>query len=351
VTYRRLGLLALCLTLISFVSVSAQTDDLYTIAELVEMDDRLTTMSDLLSRFEDLQALLNDPSGEFTLLSPVDGAWTYVDAEGIEVDLTSAIADPVFAEALLRYYIVPTDVSEAGYDLPIEYGTMLPGYSIAAVYDETMRIVFNYSSIETNGLPLPAENGGIVLLNSGLPISYFSEMGRVYASPARFTASGVPLPSESERSVTDALTEAGDFTMMLRLFAAFPQITQRLDNGGLYTLVVPTDAALLDSGWSALLEQYMADPSEEAYALTFLKARVWAGYFDQVALRRLVGQEGRTISIQTLGLYDLAFLTAFDQETGTADNVLRVYGKPINEQPILADNAIIYVQDQLDVPG
>jgi hypothetical protein len=95
----------------------------------------------------------------------------------------------------------------------------------------------------------------------------------------------------------------------------------------------------------------MADPSQEAYALTFLETRIWAGYFDEAALRRLVGQEGRTISIQTLNSYGPALLTAVDEKTGTVDDVLRVYGKPINEPPILADSVIIYVQEQLDVPG
>jgi hypothetical protein len=348
--YKRLILLALCLALTSFVSVSAQTDQRYTIAELVAREEGLTTMFGLLSRFQDLQALLNDPAGEFTLLSPLDGAWTYVDSEGVEVDLTSEIADPVFAEALLRYYIVPTPVYEAGYDLPIEYGTMLPGYSIAAVYDEAMRTVFNGSSVEVDRLPMPAENGRIVLLESGLPILRFSEMGREYASPARFTASGVPRPLESDRSVTDALTEAGSFTIMLRLLAAFPETAQRLENGGLYTLIAPTDAALIDSGWSALLEEYMADRSLESYAHSFLKSSIWAGYFDAAALRRFVSG-GFEISIQTLNTDDAAFLNGFDRETGAIDGVPRVYGQPINEQPILADSVIIHVQEQLDVPG
>jgi uncharacterized surface protein with fasciclin (FAS1) repeats len=348
--YKKLILLALCLTLTGFVSVSAQTDQRYTIAESVARTEGLTTMFDLLSRFEDLQALLNDPAGEFTLLSPVDGAWTYIDAEGVEVDLTSEIADPVFAEALLRYYIVPTRVYQAGYDLPIEYGTMLPGYSVAAVYDEDMRTVFNGSSIEVDSLPIPAENGMIMLLEAGLPIIRFSEMGREYASPAHFTASGVPRPLESNRSVTNALTEASGFAIMLRLLAAFPETAQQLENGGLYTLIAPTDAALIDSGWSALLDEYMADRSLESYAHSFLESRVWAGYFDAAALRRFVGG-GFEIRIQTLNTDNAASLNGFDRETGAVDGVPRVDGMPISEQPILADGVIIYVQEQLDLPG
>ena len=226
---------------------------------------------------------------------------------------------------------------------------MLPGYSIMATYNDSMRTVFNDRSVEIGSIPV--ENGRLVLLDSGLPIGYFSEMGRMDASPAFFTASGVPLPEESDRSVTDVLTEAGDFTLMLRLFAAFPEVAQQLENGGLYTFIVPTDTALVDSGWWALLEQYVTDPALQSYALGFLEGSVWGGYFNEAALRRFVGQEGRTIRIQTLSTYGQASLNTFDPMSGTVDGVLRVNGDRISEQPLLANNVIIYVQEQLSVPG
>lgn len=353
--YRRFLLVVWGLLVIRFSSVFAYGDQLYTITEQVERDERLTTMQALLSQFEELQALLNDPAGEFTLFAPADGAWRYTDAEGNEVDLTSATNDPVLAEVVLRYYIVPASIYEAGYSTPIEYGTMLPGYTVGVVYDEDTRQIYNDASAAVE--KLPAENGSIVILDSGLPISGFSEMGREYQTPGsaalKLTVSLSELGGDSESlpSVMEVLTDAGDFTTVLRLFETFPEATQRLESGGLYTLIAPTDTAIVESGYADLIEAYLSDTSEESYALRFLERRVWPGYFDLPSLRRLAGEDGRTIEVQTVDGSMRALLTAFDYETGTVGKILRVDGKPVNEQPLLARNAIIYVQEELGVPG
>jgi hypothetical protein len=198
---------------------------------------------------------------------------------------------------------------------------------------------------------VPAENGRILLLDSGLPISTFSAMGRVFLSPANIQTEGVILPPEADRSVIDALTEAGTFTYMLRLLETYPHVSQRLELGAYHTLLAPTDAALQASGYAALLEEYLGDTSEESYGARFLATLIWPGYFDLASLRRLVGQDGRIITLQTLDSYGVSTLTTIDDETGTIDQVLRINGNPINEQPILANKLIIYVQEQLDPPG
>ena len=343
--YRRLFLFACCLILINVWGLTASLagDDLYTIAEELAHDERFTTMNALVTRFEALETLLNDPSGEFTLFAPVDGAWRYTDPEGVEVDLLSAIDHPASAEALLRYYIVPTNVSLMGYSsfYLYEYGTMLPGYSINVMYEDdemSGRLLFNGVSFSTDWGP-PVKNGSIVVLDSALPISSFSEMGRIYQTPTRAASALAALTlegnDENDSSVIDVLTEAGDFTILLQLLESFPQIIQRLDGGGLYTLIAPTDGALVNSGWYSMIAPHMSDLSEESFALLFLERHIVPGYFDMPSFRRLVGQEGREIRLQTLDFYGGAALTAVSA-TGTVDHVLRVNGAQISQQPMRA---------------
>ncbi|PJF24702.1 MAG: hypothetical protein CUN53_16500, partial [Phototrophicales bacterium] len=117
-------------------------------------------MNALIDLSDDMRALLDDPDGAFTLFAPLDGNWTVRTYWDTTFDLANVVSDPARADVLLRYYIVPMVIEESGFlyvqPVYLEYGTMLPGYTIYADMHDGAYIYNSVSSvIET----IPASNG------------------------------------------------------------------------------------------------------------------------------------------------------------------------------------------------
>jgi uncharacterized surface protein with fasciclin (FAS1) repeats len=345
----RLFLSTLLFFLLAATSVSAQ-DELPTIADIVASDDRLTTLNTLLDHSDELRAFLDKPDGAFTLFAPTDGNWSYFYPEGDRVDFMPLLDDPEGAATLLRYYTLPviiedfatpaTDNFSGGY-LAVDYGTMLPGYTILAFSSEES-VRFNNAQVSET---IEAANGVIAVLEQVMPLTFVRVgIGREMLWRLEDLPTDITLP-DTDETVVDVLMEVGEFSTVLRLLDAFPDIATQIENGGLYTLIVPTDSAFLASGYTDdVIDQMIAD-TEYQWGRIRLQEMILAGYYTVDALRALDIGSGFRLQLATVGDYPLLY-TMYDPVTNTTDGVIRLGGIPINEDALLARNAIIYRQDE-----
>jgi uncharacterized surface protein with fasciclin (FAS1) repeats len=286
-------LLALAFVLFTAAPAFAQ-DAPPTIAAIVAADERLTTLGALLETSEVMSALLDNPDGAFTLFAPVDGAWAYERPETSErLDLLPLLDDPARGESLLRYYTLPTAIKfETTSSFMWDYGTMLPGYTILSTLEEAL--LFNNVPVSKT---IPASNGVVAIVDEALPIlTVRTGLGREMVGFLDAIPAEIALPA-AEDSVIDVLTAAGEFSVLLRLLATYPETAARLDNGGLYTLIAPTDAAWEIGGYmDGLLDQFIAE-SESQMGRRLLDSQIIVGSFSIEALRRV--RHGRGIHAAT----------------------------------------------------
>jgi uncharacterized surface protein with fasciclin (FAS1) repeats len=343
--------LTLCLLLIALFGLTplAAQDDPPTIAAIVAADARLTTMNALIELSDTMRALLDDPDGAFTLFAPLNGNWTVTTYWDTTFDLAEVVSDPARAEVLLRYYILPMVIGESEflYTQPVylEYGTMLPGYTIYANMQDGEYIYNSLSSIiET----IPASNGVVLVVNTAPPVTYFTTFGREMFNSIDALPPGIAF-FDGTRPVIALLEAAGEFSTLLRLFEAEPEIAAQLANGGIYTVFAPTDAAFEMAGIDeALLAQFMGNP-EFPWARLFLQGRILPGYFTPPTLR-LFTVDGRLPEFATLG-GDALPISMYDFATNRPDDLLRFGGLPFDPDPIIARGAVIYVQREMYPPG
>jgi uncharacterized surface protein with fasciclin (FAS1) repeats len=343
--------LTLCLLLIALLGLTplAAEGDLPTIAAIVAADARLTTMNTLIDLSDDMRSLLDDPDGAFTLFAPLDGNWTLTTYWETAFDLAEVVGDPARAEVLLRYYVVPMVIGESEflYSQPsyLEYGTMLPGYTIYADMQDGGYVYNSLSSIiET----IPASNGVVQVVDTAPPVTYFTTFGREMFNSIDALPPGIAF-FDGSRSVIDLLDAAGEFSTLLRLFEAEPEVAAQLANGGIYTVFAPTDAAFAMAGFSeALIDQFISDPSYP-WARLFLQSRILPGYYMPPTLGVFTA-DGRLPDFATLSGNALP-INRYDFTNNRPDDILRFSGLPFDPEPIIARGAVMYVVREMYPPG
>lgn len=217
--------------------VSAQEAPTQTVLEIAAEQDGYTRFGELLETFvPDLYQTLTGDDVQFTLLLPSDSALENADRR-FETNTDDFFENPVYMEALLRYHIIPTDVSELSGFVQL-YGTMLAEQS-----------VMSGEANDLNGVPvvetIPAVNGTVHLIDSVLipPVFRLEGMMPPFDPDQVLRLPDVDLNSRRRPSVRQALERAGDYTYLVRYFEQYPDVYAIVESGGLYTLFAATDQA------------------------------------------------------------------------------------------------------------
>ncbi|HET6595956.1 MAG TPA: fasciclin domain-containing protein [Anaerolineales bacterium] len=170
---------------------------------------------------------LSNPQKEFTVFAPTDAAFTALLAE-LGVTAEELLSDKMMLSRILRYHIARGELEAAEVLASDRIRTVQGGriWQASGVLTDANGRTSNI--VQTD---IQASNGVIhVIDNVLLP---------------------KPKPTKVDGSIVDAAlqvnAETGEFSILIAaLQAAHPDIIQRLDQTGAYTVFAPTDTAFLD---------------------------------------------------------------------------------------------------------
>ncbi len=196
-------------------------DDLGTIVEVAEDNGSFTTLITALEA-TDLDEVLDDESGNFTVFAPTDAAFAKLDP----AVLTALLGDPDTLSDILLYHVV------SGAEIDSTAAIAAAGTTVTTANTDDVGVALNGSDLFINSsqviIPdVPASNGIIHAIDT------------VLLPTTDDPASG---------NIAQVASDAGIFTTLLGALTATGLDTVLTDPDGKFTVFAPTDAAFTALG-------------------------------------------------------------------------------------------------------
>lgn len=277
---------------------------------IVDVAIEAGTFTTLVAALEatDLDEVLDDPSGTFTVFAPTDAAFDLLGADTI----TALLADTDTLSDILLYHVISgaevdatTAISAAGSTVE-----MANGDSVGLWLDgENLNV--NLSLVTTTNIM--ADNGIIHVIDAVLMPP--ADMGN---------------PS---MNIVETAIDNGNFTTLVAALQAADLDETLADESATFTVFAPTDAAFERLG-SANVTALLNDT---ALLSTILTQHVVSGSVNVPAAYSLIGSDAPTVSGNNIAI------------SLTGENTLRFGGAEIEMTDIYTTNGIIHVIDTVVV--
>jgi uncharacterized surface protein with fasciclin (FAS1) repeats len=339
-----------------------------TVADIIARDARFTLLQHMLELADPaISAYLSNPEAQMTFFAPTNEALEAVFGETRAQQEVYADTYPYRVNEIMRFHIVPAAMDFTS----VTYPACKPLGSTLINTQHYIRMVDGIINVDQ--VPLPTEilsgrNGFVYPIDTLLPKLNVvptagdhtpDEQKRPKPLDPHFgdIYPDAPLAADrlSSADMRHVLEEDGRFGLFLRLLDTAPQYQNLLESNGLYTLFIPTDAAL-----QAYFDHAEIDvgtlPQDEAEKL--IAQRIAPGYItpDYIELAALWGGP---LELCTLHWLEAVFASGeinrdieiisndFDEGTGLTAN-----GGAVSESLLYARNVVIYVTEEFHpAPG
>ena len=297
--------LALALTATVGVTQAQQEENLETVYDVIQADERLTTFAALV----DAAALADnlDHDGPFTVFAPTDAAFAIFEASNVETDATLT--------EILLYHVINGDYSAPNVANQDSLPTLLGEHMNFSVEEGVIMLNDMVSVTVTD---MEASNGVVHVVDAVL----LPPTNSLITSPL-----GSP-----DMTISEVLADEGNFETFLAL-AEQAGLTAMLENSnGNYTVFAPTDAAF-ENADEELLEQWTSDNDE----------------LETILMYHIVGDR---LSINQLANDNFVPTLEGRPLLMTTDENIQVYanGTPIQQFNIQASNGVIHTVNDVLTP-
>lgn len=297
--------LTLGLTATVGITQAQQEENLETVYDVIQADERLTSFAALV----DAAALADnlDHDGPFTVFAPTDTAFATFEANDVDTDATLT--------EILLYHVINGDYSAPNVANQDSLPTLLGEHVAFNVEDGV--IVLN-DTVKVTITDMEASNGVVHMVDAVL----LPPTNALVTSPL-----GSP-----DMTIAEVLADDGNFETFLALAEQASLTSLLQESNSKYTVFAPTDAAF-DNVDEVLLEEWLSD--KDALETILLYHIVG----DQLSINQLANDsfvstlEGRAILM-------------------TTDESVQVYanGTPIQDFNIQASNGVIHTINEVLTP-
>jgi uncharacterized surface protein with fasciclin (FAS1) repeats len=353
--------LIVCLFFILCLSATTAAQELNpSIGEIVATDERFTVLRDMLNMADPaINDYLTNPAAELTFFAPTNAAMETVFGETKAEQQVYADTYPYRVNEILRSHIVPMGIEFE--NIRFAYCNMLGTAQINApivVYMDDGAVTLAHEQLPDSAIA--ASNGLVYPIDKVLPQLYIDarsgdhtpdELKRPKPLSPHYVDVYPDAPFSSDALSTSDLRSVlegdGRFGLFLSLMDAAPQYEALLASGGLYTIFVPTDAAL-ESYADEIGLDLNTLPSVDAQKM--IAQHVAPGYItpDYVAFYTYWSDSLNLCTLEhpaeTIQGDVMAYLEAIKIDFDD-DAALTANGGTVSTDPLFARNIVIYVTE------